>query len=90
MPSIGEIDKNLKVETKIEKPDIRFIDVRECTDIDIYGLWNPRTEKIFRRVPEDIARATNPGVAELAQNTAGGHFSLLAKSRFFPSCLALG
>jgi len=82
MPGIADIDKNLKVVTSIDKPDLKFYDVRETTEFDIYGLYSPRSEEIFRRVPADVAQATNEGVAVLANHTAGGRIRFTTNSSY--------
>ncbi len=38
----------------------------------IYGLYNPEAGTPFRRLPEDVAKATSEGVYGLHVNTAGG------------------
>ena len=65
--------------TEIETP-LEWRDVRE-KPFDLYGLYNPLTENIFRRVPEDVAQATSAGVAGLARNTAGGRVRFSTNSK---------
>lgn len=68
---IEEIDKNLKTETALGLSDVVFLNVRN-EPFDLYGLYEPKTEPIFRRMPADVAAATNDGVKWLSANTAGG------------------
>ncbi|MBQ7982573.1 MAG: SGNH/GDSL hydrolase family protein [Clostridia bacterium] len=68
---IEEIDKNLKVETALGLNDVVFADVRH-DPFRVYGLYDYKNQPVFRRLPEDIAAATNDGVKGLASHTAGG------------------
>ncbi len=66
-----ELDKNMIIETDIDKPDICFFDVRNCP-FDVYGLYEYKTEPIFHRLPAEVAKATSPGVSGLERECAGG------------------
>lgn len=68
---IGRIDRNLAVATALEEKDIVFHSVRQ-EPFRIYGLYSPRTEPVFCRLPQTVAEATSPNVAALHTNTAGG------------------
>ena len=68
---IDEIDKNLKVEKALGLDDVVFIDVRH-DPFRVYGLYDYKNQPVFRRLPEDVARATNDGVYGLHIHTAGG------------------
>ncbi|MGM9624430.1 MAG: SGNH/GDSL hydrolase family protein [Eubacteriales bacterium] len=68
---IDEIDRNLKVETTLGLTDVVFTDVRH-DPIRVYGLYDYKNQSVFRRMPEDTARAVNEGVADLHLHTAGG------------------
>ncbi len=69
MSNIAEIDKNFKVETKLEKDDIKFYDVRE-EPFKVYGLIYEDDK--FRRVPKDIAQSVSDSVFGLHSMAAGG------------------
>ena len=69
--SIESIDKNLAVNNTIGESDVVFYDVRKAP-FEVYGLYEYRTEPDFKRLPDEIAKATNDGVAKLYLNTAGG------------------
>ncbi len=66
---ISKIDKNFKVETKINKGDIEFYSVRS-SPFSVHGLIY--TGGKFRRMDEDVARQVSHGVYGLHTNTAGG------------------
>ena len=67
---ISKIDINF-VTVSAERDDSVFYDVRE-DPFEIYGLYEPKTEPVFKRLPDEIGKNTNSGVAALYTNTAGG------------------
>lgn len=78
---ISKIDKNLEVITSFNENDIVFFDVRN-EPFKVYGLYNYKNEKVFKRMPDDIAKATNEGVGHLNYNTAGGRVRFKTTSRY--------
>ena len=76
-----EVDKNMIIETKIEKDDIRFYDVRK-PPFDVYGLYEYRTEPIFHRLPTEVGEATSAGVAKLERECAGGRVRFCTDSPY--------
>ena len=66
---IGEIDKNLKVETSLKETDIVFYDSRKAP-FQIYGLVDPSVVP-FRRLPKELADNVNYQVSILSTNTSG-------------------
>ena len=68
---IEEIDKNLKIASSLDLPDVEWFNVRE-EPFDIYGLPMPDPDDRFRRMPESVAKSINEGVLQLHDNTAGG------------------
>ena len=81
MADLSKLDKNFVIIDRVERDDIEWHNVRTA-DVDIYGLYNPRTEEIFRRLPADVAEATSSHVATLAQYTAGGRVRFRTDSEF--------
>ena len=77
--NIAKIDKNLAVQTSINKSDIVFIDSKEAP-IKTYGVYFDGAR--FRRVPEDVAAATSPGVKDLSVCTAGGRVRFVTTSSY--------
>ena len=71
-PDIGQIDKKLSIAECVNEPDIKYYDVRTTSQIDIYGLYNPREEKTYRRMPDDAAQSVSKSVGILSTYTAGG------------------
>ena len=79
--SIGDIDRNLRVETSLDLPATDWRSAK-CGAFQLYGLYQPLSEGVFRRMPEAIAAETNEGVAHLHTNTAGGRIRFRTNSRF--------
>lgn len=59
--------------------NIIFYNVKE-SPFEIFGLYEPLTYGKFCRIPEDVALATGPRVAELYSNTAGGRIRFKTNS----------
>ncbi|MBE6550631.1 MAG: hypothetical protein E7665_00715 [Ruminococcaceae bacterium] len=57
--------------TALDTENFYFKEARE-EPFDIYGLYKPRETSYYCRMPEEIAVNTNPGVAGLYKNPAGG------------------
>lgn len=64
-------DPNLRVIAAINKPDVKLYNVRK-PPFSLYGFYRPLEEPQFKRLPDEIAKATNEGVAQLYLDTAGG------------------
>lgn len=77
--SIAEIDKNFKVESKIEKEDIRFYDPK-LEPFKVYGLFHDG--KKWCRLPEEVAKTVSEGVHFLHDNTAGGRIRFKTNSPY--------
>ena len=69
MRNIDEIDKNFKVETKIERDGIKFYNALS-QPFKIYGVY--MEDGKFRRMSEAVAVKVNAGVARLHSHCAGG------------------
>lgn len=79
MSDISAIDANFKVETNIQKEDIRFYDVRQ-QPFCVYGVFYEDGK--FRRLPEEVAQSVNSGVHRLHANTAGGRVRFITDSPY--------
>ncbi len=77
--NITEIDKNLKVETNIDREGLVFKNALD-KPFRLYGVFYDG--ELYRRVPDDIAKGTNDGVYELAKNTAGGRLRFITDSPY--------
>ncbi len=78
---IGKIDKNMAAKNIADKPDIEWHNIRKAP-FKIYGLYNPETEPVFRRMPKDVSESVSPNVSGLADNTAGGRFRFSTDSPY--------
>lgn len=74
-------DEKMWFKTVVQEPDIRFYDVRR-EPFQIYGLYHPRTEEDFKRMPDEIGTQINSGVEELYRNTAGGRVRFSTDSAY--------
>lgn len=79
MSDITKIDKNFKIETKLNKADIKFYNVLE-EPFKIYGVFYENGK--FRRMPEKVAKAVNDGVYGLHAHTAGGRVRFKTDSSY--------
>lgn len=75
------VDKNLVIQTSIGENDVKFYDVRK-EPFDLYGLYNPQSESVFKRLPDEIGKNVNSGVARLYLNTAGGRVRFATDSKY--------
>ena len=79
--TIAQIDPNLDVKGKVEQEGIAYYDVRTAP-FDVYGMYDYRNTDGLRRLPADVAQATNPGVARLCRHTAGGRIRFSTDSEY--------
>lgn len=76
---IEEIDSNFQLETQIKREGLRFLNVTE-KPFTVHGLI--RISDRWVRMPLDIAEKVNPGVYQLAKNTAGGRVRFTTDSPY--------
>lgn len=69
MNDISAIDPNFKIETQINKSDIKFYNINE-SPFEINGVFY--ADGKYRRLPESVAKSVSAGVLALHTNTAGG------------------
>lgn len=79
MADISKIDKNLKVESGIDKPDIDFFS-GEDERFKLYGVF--KENGMYRRMPEAVAKSVSDGVYGLHTNTAGGRVRFYTDSAY--------
>ena len=68
---IADVDRNLAVAEKVNAPDLTLHDVRK-PPFQIYGLYDPQNEPVFKRMSSDVAKTVSDGVKWLHLHTAGG------------------
>lgn len=78
---IEHLDPNMIVTPKIKEPDVQFYDVREAP-FHVYGLYNYRDEPDFKRMPDEVAKNVNTGVASMYLQTAGGRVRFSSDSQY--------
>ena len=79
MKSITDVDKNFKVETKIERDNIAFYKPQN-TPFEIYGVFYENGK--YRRMPQAVGESVNEGVSVLYTNTAGGRIRFKTNSSY--------
>ena len=79
MFDISKIDSNFKVETKIEKDDIKFYNIDEAP-FKIYGIFKENGK--YRRLSEEVSKSVSQRVYELHANTAGGRVRFVTDSQY--------
>ncbi len=77
---IKKIDKNFNT-TFIAPGDIEWFSGRE-TPFSVHGITYSEEEGLYRRMPKEIAEATNDGVAHLSKHTAGGRVRFATNSPY--------
>lgn len=78
---ISKYDKNFAIKADVGEPDIKWYSVME-EPFDIYGLYQPKEDGLFRRMPTEVAEKVNSGVLSLHTNTAGGRIRFKTDSRY--------
>ena len=76
---MDEIDKNFKVETELDLPDVKFYDPR-LEPFTIYGVWYESGQ--YRRMPDKIAESVNPSIHILSKECAGGRVKFRTNSSY--------
>ena len=73
--------KTYRLDTSVEEKDVLFYNIKK-EPFRIYGLYSPQKNTPYIRLPEQVANATNSGVAQLAWNTAGGRLRFSTDSPY--------
>ena len=76
---LEEIDKNFKVETNLDLPDVKFYDPRQ-EPFTIYGVFYEDGQ--YRRMPDDIAKSVSTSVHILSKETSGGRVKFRTNSSY--------
>ena len=79
MNNMAAVDKNMVVETTIEREGLRFYDA-ESAPFQIYGVF--KENGLFRRMPEKVAKSVSPNVYILHTNGAGGRVRFVTDSPY--------
>ncbi len=82
MKRIDELDLNMAVTTRLDDPEILWLDPHDAPFVlNGFPELQPKGEP-FRRLPKEVAEATSEGVAALALNTAGGRVRFKTNSPY--------
>ena len=76
---ISKVDKNFKVETKIEREGLVFYDADQAP-FKVYGVY--REGDHYVRLPADVAQSVSNGVFALHTHTAGGRVRFVTDSPY--------
>ena len=63
--------------------NIKYYNVKECTNIKVYGLYDYKNQSVFKRIPDDVAEATSYNVSKLYTNPSGGRIRFVTDSDVF-------
>ena len=78
-------EQNIVVSDAIGDGDVIFYDVRK-DPFDLYGLYDPKNQPQFKRLPDEVATSVNEGVARLYLNTSGGRVRFATDSQYVAIC----
>lgn len=78
---IGELDRNLAVQSKLDIRGLRYLNALE-EPFDIYGLYQAKETGRYMRMPGEVAERVSPGVAQLSLHTAGGRIRFRTDSPY--------
>ena len=87
MRDISEIDKNFKLQTSIDKKDIKFVNALDAP-ISLHGVFYENGA--FRRMPESVAKSVSEGVYWLHTNCAGGRVRFKTDSPYVAVVCKMG
>ena len=84
--SIASLDKNMQIESTIDRPGLKYYDA-ECEPFRIYGVW--RQNDAFARIPSIVCAIFNKALApedwgqeEHRSATAGGRIRFITDSPY--------
>ncbi len=79
MINAENIDSNFKIETAIQREGLTFFDAKRAP-IELYGVFHDG--KLYRRIPEALAKSISENIEYLSENTAGGRVRFLTDSPY--------
>lgn len=81
MKDINDFDKNFRVETSLDRDDIKFYSVLEAP-FKIYGVTYDPADGLFKRMPTAVAESVNARIVELHKRTSGGRVRFKTDSSY--------
>ena len=82
-----KIDKNMKVETKIERDGLTFYDIDKAP-VNIHGVY--REDDRYVRMPRELAESVNDSIKWLNGHTSGGRIRFVTDSPYIALKLQIG
>ena len=79
MKKLEEIDKNLAVETEIQREGLTFYNIEQAP-FRLHGIF--KENDLFRRIPDEVASRVSEGVRELNGRPAGGRVRFVTDSPY--------
>ena len=73
--------KQYTFEHPFEQKDTVFYNVKD-DPFEVYGICDYKNDTIYRRIPDDVAKATNDGVYTHARQSAGGRIRFSTDSPY--------
>lgn len=78
---IEMLDKNLRSKWTVDEKDCVFHNIKE-EPFDIYGLYEPKADGEFFRVPKNVCDEIGAGMQYFGRNTAGGRVRFKTNSKY--------
>jgi len=73
--------EGIKPYTNLDDKDLIYLDIRK-EPFDLYGLYDPVNQPVFKRLPDELANKCNFGVKNYYLNTAGGRIRFCTDSDY--------
>ena len=73
--------EGLKPHTNLDDEDLIYLDIRK-KPFEIYGLYDPLNQPVFKRLPDEVAAKCNSGVQKTYLHTSGGRIRFSTDSPY--------
>ncbi|MDD4502881.1 MAG: SGNH/GDSL hydrolase family protein [Clostridia bacterium] len=81
MKKANEYFEGLRPKTNLDDKDLIYLDIRK-EPFDIYGLYDPIGQPVFKRLPDEVANQCNFGVKKHYLHTSGGRIRFCTDSLY--------
>lgn len=78
---VEQLDINLKAQSYIDEKKCVFYNIKTTPEFDIYGLYNPKEQDEYIRVPMDKCKQMSLGMEYFSKNTSGGRIRFKTNSK---------
>lgn len=79
--NIEQLDRNFSVDRKVQEKDCVFYKIKQYP-FEIHGLYCPQKTDSYIRLPQEVAKSINDGVAWLSGDTSGGRIRFSTTSKY--------